>query len=61
VNLVDPTGRPVSSSAQPVITIVLEGRTLNFGANTELIKKLPRESRGKILEILTGLLLKGDR
>lgn len=58
MTLLDPTGRPIpGSSAQPVITIVLEGRTLNFGANTIVLNKLPLESRKKILEILTRLLL----
>jgi hypothetical protein len=59
VSLVDSSGRPIiGTSAQPVLTIVLEGRTLNFGANTQLIQKLPIDSRRKILEILTTLLLK---
>jgi len=57
VSLLDSTGRPISSSAQPVITIVLEGRTLNFGANTNVIRKLPLESKKKIIEIIGKLLL----
>lgn len=58
MSLVDSTGRPITgSSAQPVLTIVLEGRTLNFGANTVVLNKLPLESRRKILEVLTKLLL----
>jgi hypothetical protein len=60
-DVLDASGRParLSSSTQPVLTIILEGRTLDFGANTKLIAKLPRESRVKMLEVLTTLLL-GD-
>jgi hypothetical protein len=57
MSIVDPQGRAISSSAQPVLTIVLEGRTLNFGANTTIISKIPREARLKILETITKLLL----
>lgn len=56
MSLVDPAGRPVGSSAQAVLTIVLEGRTLDFGANTPIINKLPRESRIKIAEVVLKLL-----
>src|SRR5258708_4722148 len=58
--ILDASGRStrLSSSTQPVLTIVLEGRTLDFGANTQLIDRLPLESRKKILEILTAILLK---
>lgn len=59
-DLLDASGRStrLSSSTQPLINIVLDGRTLNFGANTQLIDKLPLESRKKILEIVAAVLLK---
>lgn len=57
MSLVDGRGRPLSSSAQPVITIVLEGRTLNFGANTHVIDALSHESKVKVLEVIRKLLL----
>ena len=43
-------------SAQPVITIVLEGKTLNFGANSNLIRQLPRDTKVKIAETLLKLV-----
>ncbi len=57
MSLADSSGHPIAgSSAQPVITIVLEGRTLNFGANTKVIQQLPRDSKFKIAETLLKLL-----
>lgn len=41
---------------QPVITIVLEGRTMNFGANSKLIATLPRETKIKTLEAIAKVL-----
>lgn len=58
MSLLDANGRSIAgSSAQPVISVILEGRTMSFGANTILINKLSIESRKKILEVLTKLLL----
>jgi hypothetical protein len=58
-DILDASGRPtrLGSATLPVLTVVLEGRTLDFGANTQLIKKLPRESRVKMLQLLQALLL----
>ena len=56
-SLVDSSGRPISSSARPILTLVLEGRTLNFGADTDTIRRIARESRLKALEVITKLLL----
>ena len=56
MSLVDPAGRPIGSSGKAVLTIVLEGRTLNFGANNEIVQQLPRESRIKIAEVVVKLL-----
>ncbi len=56
MSLVDPAGRSIGSSAQTVLNIVLDGRTLNFGANSEIVQQLPRESRIKIAEMVVKLL-----
>jgi len=57
--IVDARGRPVSMAGQVVLAIVLEGTKLNFGANEELARQLPREARLKMLEEITRLLLGG--
>lgn len=56
MSLVDSNGRPISSAAQAVITIVLEGRTLNFGANMRLLSTFPRETKIKIFKAIETLL-----
>lgn len=54
--LVDPQGRPITKG-EPLIGIVLKGRKLNFGANQALIRQLPIETRRRIIEAVTKLLM----
>jgi len=54
--LVDAQGKPVSKG-EPLIGVVLEGTKVNFGANQALLRQLPLETKRRIIEAVTKLVL----